>query len=60
MKARRPKLEMLSPDLVERIVGEAMEILEDIGVFVENDEAFSLLADAGCKVDVASRRVHMT
>jgi len=59
MKARRPKLEMLSPDLVERIIGEAMEILEDIGVFVENDEAFSLLADAGCRVDVASRRVHI-
>jgi trimethylamine--corrinoid protein Co-methyltransferase len=59
MKARRPKLEMLSPDLVERIISEALEILEEIGVFVENEEAFSFLADAGCKVDQASRRVHI-
>ncbi len=58
-KARRPKLEMLSPDLVEKILGEAMEILNDLGVFVENEEAFSLLAEAGCKVDTVSRRVHI-
>ncbi|MCK4546123.1 MAG: trimethylamine methyltransferase family protein [Candidatus Eisenbacteria sp.] len=59
MKARRPKLEMLSPDLVEKIISEAMEILGGIGVFVENGEAFSLLADAGCKVDQAERRVRI-
>lgn len=57
MKGRRPKLEMLSPDLVGRITAEAIEILEAIGVFVENEEAFSLLADAGCRVDRDRRRV---
>jgi len=57
MKGRRPKIEMLSPDLVERIRSEAMEILEHLGVFVENEEGSSLLADAGCKVDRDTRRV---
>ena len=34
----------------KKIVAESMEILEKVGVFVENDEAIELLTGAGAKV----------
>ena len=40
-----------------RIVAEAIEILERIGVFVENDEAIELLAGAGAGLDSGHGRV---
>ncbi len=55
--ARRPTLEVLPQPLVERIVGEALEILWKIGVWVENPEAQQLLADGGARLDRASQRV---
>jgi len=40
----------------KRIVGEAKRILEEIGVFVENEEAMNLLEGAGARVDRAKRQ----
>lgn len=40
-----------------RIVTEAIEILEKIGVFVENDEAIELLTGSGARVDAEHGRV---
>jgi trimethylamine--corrinoid protein Co-methyltransferase len=51
----RPKLQLLEPQVVERVVAEAYELLWDPGVRVHNDEALALLANAGAKVDKASR-----
>jgi len=48
LETKRPKLEVLSRPLLDRIVSEAVEVLEKTGVLVENDEAVRLLADAGC------------
>ncbi len=47
----RPKLELLSDELVEQIISEGFELLMDPGVRVHNDEALKLLAEAGAKVD---------
>ncbi len=47
----RPKLKLLSDELVEQIIGEGFELLMDPGVRVHNDEALKLLAEAGAKVD---------
>ncbi len=41
----------------KRIVVEAIEILEEIGVFVENDEAIELLGGAGAKVDAGRVKI---
>ncbi len=57
--AKRPKLELLEPSALERIVDEAMDILKEVGVFVENQEALQLLGDAGAKADPAQNRVHI-
>jgi trimethylamine:corrinoid methyltransferase-like protein len=47
----RPKLELLEQELVERIVGEAYELLWDPGVLVHREGALKLLADGGATVD---------
>jgi trimethylamine--corrinoid protein Co-methyltransferase len=54
--ARRPTLELLSPGLVERIVAEALDVLHEVGVLVDDDEALALLGDGGAQIDRNSRR----
>ncbi len=58
-EVKRPKLELLEPSAVERIVDEAMEILKEVGVFVENQKGLQLLGGAGAKVDPKQNRVHI-
>ncbi len=47
----RPKLEILEQELVDRIVGEAYELLWDPGVLVHREAALRLLAEGGATVD---------
>jgi len=51
----RPKLNILSDELVNRIIAEGMELLMDPGVRVHNEEALRLLADAGAEVDMEAQ-----
>jgi trimethylamine--corrinoid protein Co-methyltransferase len=43
----RPRLELLSPDLVHRVLGEAFELLLKPGLKVQSTEAIELLVGAG-------------
>ncbi len=54
--ARRPTLSMLSQPMVERIVGEALEVLARVGVLVEDDEALAVLAEGGAQVHRHTQR----
>ncbi len=45
--ARRPTLELLSQELLERIVAEALDVLSKVGVLVDDDEALGVLGDGG-------------
>ncbi|MGQ9470867.1 MAG: trimethylamine methyltransferase family protein [Candidatus Aminicenantales bacterium] len=56
--ALRPKVKLLSDELAERIIAEAFDLLEKIGLFVENEAARDLLEAAGAKVDELSQRVY--
>lgn len=47
----QPKLELLSPDLIARILDEAFRLLMTPGVKVQDAEARDLLAAAGASVD---------
>ncbi len=60
IKTIRPKLEFMSNEFVQKIIDEALDILEKQGVFVENKDALELLKDAGMKVDDSSKRVRIT
>jgi trimethylamine--corrinoid protein Co-methyltransferase len=59
IETKRPKIELLSPGLVEKIVDEGLVLLEKQGVFVENQEALGLLAAAGAGVDTATQRARL-
>ena len=53
----RPTINILEEELKEKVVIEAMEILEELGFFVENDEAIQILQNEGLNVDTVNRRV---
>jgi len=48
----QPKLNLLSEELVKQILEEGFALLMNPGIQVKNDEALSLLADAGAEVDL--------
>jgi trimethylamine--corrinoid protein Co-methyltransferase len=56
----RPKLELLSRELIKKIIEEALVILEKQGLFVENKEAFDLFKEAGMRGDDSNQRVRVT
>ena len=47
----QPKLSLLTDDLIQRILGEAFQLLLKPGIKVQNPEARELLASAGVEVD---------
>lgn len=47
----RPRLELLSPDLVDRVLGEAFELLLKPGLKVQSAEAIELLVRAGATAE---------
>jgi trimethylamine--corrinoid protein Co-methyltransferase len=51
----RPKLNLLSDELVKQIIEEGFALLMNPGIQVHNEEALSLLADAGAEVDMESK-----
>ena len=60
IETKRPKIELLEPGFVEKIVDEALTLLERQGVLVENADALRLLGEAGAAVDPARQRVRLT
>jgi len=59
IETRRPKLELLSREFVERIVDEGLTLLERTGVLVENAEARGLLTGAGARIDPVTGMVRI-
>lgn len=47
----RPVLNVLEDELKEKVVAEAIEILEEIGFFVENQEVIEILKNEGIVVE---------
>jgi trimethylamine--corrinoid protein Co-methyltransferase len=47
----RPKLEILSPEQVQRVLEDAYQLLSRVGVKVQSQEACQLLGDSGAMVD---------
>ncbi len=51
----RPKLNLLSDELVTQIIEEGFALLMNPGIQVKNDQALSLLVDAGAEVDMENK-----
>ena len=55
----QPKIELLSQDLIDRILDEAFQLMMKPGIKVQYAEARALLSSAGCEVDEASEVVRI-
>jgi trimethylamine--corrinoid protein Co-methyltransferase len=55
----QPKIELLTKELIDRILVEAFQLMMKPGIKVQYAEARELLASAGCEVDNASEVVHI-
>ncbi len=55
----RPRVRFLGDELIARIVDEARDLLENVGVEIHNPSAAGLLADHGAVIDGESRRVRI-
>lgn len=53
----QPKIQLLTPEMVQRVLDEALQLLDNYGVKVQNDEALDLLDAAWCMVDRETRVV---
>jgi len=53
----RPTISILDKEMKEKVFTEALEILEEIGFFVENQEAITILQNAGLNVDLEKQKV---
>ena len=51
----QPKLNIISDELVKQIIEEGFALLMNPGIQVKNDEALSLLAEAGAEVDMEAK-----
>jgi trimethylamine--corrinoid protein Co-methyltransferase len=58
-EAHSPRLELLDEEQARRVVAEAIQTLEEVGVAVENPEAVERLSGAGAPVSQDGRRVHI-
>jgi trimethylamine--corrinoid protein Co-methyltransferase len=56
----RPKLRFLDDALMNRIIGEAREILRTLGVEIHNDAVLEMLSGHGVGVDTQTRRARLT
>lgn len=53
------RIEVLSAADLDAIHAETLEVLEETGVFVEDDEALDIFADGGARVDRETRMVRL-
>ena len=59
MEAHSPKLTLLTREVIEEIVDEAMDLLEKTGVTVEEPDTLDLLAEMGAQIDRAKHTARL-
>jgi len=56
----RPRVQMLSDEMIDRIIDEAFEVLSTIGLQFEHPRALALLGEHGQRIDAASERAWLS
>jgi len=56
----RPTIKILSDELIQKIISEAIEILCKLGLEIHNKKVLSMLSDCGCAVDMEKSHVVLT
>jgi trimethylamine--corrinoid protein Co-methyltransferase len=55
----QPRIELLTKELIERVLDEAYQLLDKPGVKVQSKEARRLLGDAGARIDIEHEIAHI-
>ena len=56
METQRPSLTFLSEDAIEQILDESMEILENVGITIEDEETLAILGEMGAGISRSERK----
>src|SRR6185295_18719615 len=56
----RPRIQMLSKEMIDRIIDEAFDVLGTIGLQFEHPKALALLGEHGQRIDKASERAWLS
>lgn len=56
----RPRIQMLSKEMIDRIVDEAFDVLETVGLQFEHPKALALLGEHGQRIDKATERAWLS
>ncbi len=56
----RPTLRILTDELINKIISEAILVLCRLGIEIHNQVILEMLADSGCKVDMKKNHVFLT
>jgi trimethylamine--corrinoid protein Co-methyltransferase len=60
MTSKQPKINLLSDELVGRVLDEAFQLMATPGIKVQSAEARDLLAQAGARIDAANEVAHIS
>ncbi len=55
----KSNLNILSEEFIDKIIKEAFDALEEIGILIENEEALELLIQRGCKTGENNKRIYL-
>lgn len=53
----RPRIQMVAPEMIDRIIDEAFDVLAQTGLLFENDRAVEIFGEHGQKIDREKQRV---
>lgn len=56
---QRPRISLISEQLIDRVIDEALDVLEQVGVMVEHEEGHQLLLEAGAKGEQGAHQVRI-
>lgn len=59
MSALKPGIKLLRPATIRRIVEQALDLLEKVGVAIDNPEAVAILSANGARVETTTGRTHI-
>lgn len=59
METQRPKVTILSSATIERIVDESMQILEQVGITIEDPETLDILGQMGAEIDESAKKARI-
>ena len=58
-RSNRPRLQVLNKEEIKKVVEEAVEVLEKVGIFMENERGLELLDAANAVVDKKERKAYI-